>query len=228
MTHIFDEALLAPFPYPAAIFDFDGTIADTDNIWNKIDQDFLAARGIEWTPDIGATLATLGFAKGAEYVIERYGLSDTPGQILHEWNAAAGEAYARDVVLLPGAERVLRTLRKQGVPLALATSNNHAVLESMKPRLDVYDLFDEVVCTRDLHTTKREPDIYLEAARRLGADPAYCIVFEDMLEPLLTAKGAGFPVCGVATDNPSQAFIRVSTEANYVVGDWQLLADLLD
>ena len=222
-----DETALCPFPYKAAIFDFDGTIADTDDIWNQIDRDFLAARGIEWTPDIGGTLATLGFQAGAEWIIERYGLDETPGEVMHEWNAAAGGAYAHDVVLRPGAAEVLAELRAAGVPLALATSNNHAVLETMAPRLDVYTLFDTVVCTRDVGATKRDPEVYYEAARRLGTDPADCLVFEDMLEPLLTAKRAGMAVCGIATDNPAQQVEEMLSEADYFIGGWEGLAELL-
>ena len=211
---------LWPFSYEAAIFDFDGTLASSAFVWNQVDRTFLARRGHEWTPDLAHHLAALGFSEGALYVIERYGLDDDPQDICDEWNALANDIYAAEVDLRPGARAYLESLRSAGVPIALATTNDHDVLASMAPRVDVYDLFDEVVCGTDVSTTKREPDIYLEAARRLGVVPTGCVVFEDIVDGIRSAGSVGMVTCAVASGDVTQDVEAVRSAADLFLGEW--------
>ncbi len=219
MSHV--PTSLWPFSYEAAIFDFDGTLASSAFVWNEVDRTFLARRGRTWTPDLAQHLATLGFAEGALYVIERYGLDEDPQDICDEWNELANDIYATEVDLRPGALAYLDALRETGIPIALATTNDHDVLASMAPRLDVYDLFDTVVCGTDVTKTKREPDIYLEAARRLGVAPAGCVVFEDIVAGLRSAGGAGMATCAVASGDVTQDVDAVRAAADLFLEDWR-------
>ena len=215
---------LWPFSFGAAIFDFDGTIARSGHVWSQVDHVFLESRGIEWTPDLSAELASRGFSKGAEYVIERYGLDETPEAICREWDAMGSELYPRLVELRPGAEKYVRSLRAAGVPCALATTNDSRVLGSLAPRIDVEGLFDTVVYGTDVTRDKNHPDIYLEAARRLGVSASSCVAFEDIAAALRSARAAGMATCAVCSGDETQDVSAVSAAADMLLCDWRDLA----
>ena len=188
---------LWPVGFDYAIFDFDGTLSATEALWEEVDRAFFSARGIPYTPEVHQTLATLGFSGGAAWVREAFGVRDSVEDICDEWNRMGAALYEAKATLRPGAERYLRALRTAGVPLALATTNDPHVLASMAPRIDVSGLFDAVVCGKEVARSKEHPDIYLEAARRIGAEPSRTLVFEDILAGSRSAKSVGFLVCDV-------------------------------
>ena len=121
------EALWPP-RFEAAIFDFDGTIADTAAVWREVDLAFLGQRGLEFTDDYSRALSALGFEAGARYTIERFGLKERPEDICAEWNRMGRALYRTRVALRPGAEAYIRALRAAHVPCALAPTNDPDVL----------------------------------------------------------------------------------------------------
>lgn len=211
---------LWPPSFSAAVFDFDGTLAETWHLWRRVDEIFFASRGLPFDADASQTLATLGFAAGARWCVERYRLRDEVGDIVDEWNRLGSALYESEVTLRPGAERYLRSLRAQGVPLALATTNDPLVLGSMR-RVDVYGLFDEVVCGREVARGKDHPDIYLEAARRLGVRPGACAAFEDILPGTLSAARAGMATVAVRCDDPRQPAAALRRAADLWIDGWE-------
>ncbi len=221
MRQVSEENPLWPPSFSAAIFDFDDTLALTHDLWRQVDMAFLGARGIRYTPDVGRTLTTLGFAGGARWCIERYGLEETVEEICDEWNAMGRALYATKVRLRPGAREYLAALRSAGVPIALATTNDPDVLASMGRNVDVYTLFDAVVCAKEVGCGKDRPDIYLEAARRISAQPKGCMVFEDLLQGICSAKRAGMRTCAVLSDNPLQNAREVVDTADCAIASWR-------
>ena len=218
------RASLWPPSFSAAIFDFDGTLAETWPLWRRVDEIFFATRGLPFDEDASTTLATLGFAAGAQWCVERYRLRDEVADIVDEWNRLGAALYETEVRLRPGAEGYLRALRAAGVPLALATTNDPHVLGAMR-RVDVYGLFDEVVCGREVARGKDHPDIYLEAARRLGAEPEGCVVFEDILPGTLSAARAGMATVAVASSDPRQPAAELRRAADAWIDGWEGLLD---
>ena len=216
---------LWPCEFEAAIFDFDGTIALTGDIWHQVDRLFLERRGLTWTPDYAVKLAALGFDDGARYTIEAYGLDgETPEDICAEWTEMSEELYASTVVLRDGVEDYVRALRDAGVRVALATTNNSQVLGSLRPRVDVFDLFDSCVFGHDVERNKNHPDIYLEAARRLDVSPQKAIVFEDIVPALESAKRAGCTTCAVASGEVFQNVDDLRAAADLFLRDWRDIA----
>ena len=214
------ELRLWPPSFSAAVFDFDGTLAETWRLWRRVDEIFFSTRGLPFDEDASATLATLGFAAGAQWCVERYRLRDEVSDIVDEWNRLGAALYETEVRLRPGAERYLRALRSAGVPLALATTNDPHVLGAMR-WVDVRGLFDEVVCGREVARGKDHPDIYLEAARRLGAEPTSCVVFEDILPGTLSARRAGMRAVAVRSDDPRQPWGELRREADACIEGWE-------
>lgn len=206
------------------ILDFDGTLALSSGIWKEVDRIFFERRGLSYGPDYAARLAVLGFEDGARYTIETYGLTDTVEQICTEWNELGRELYRDRVQLRPGVEAYLAGLRAAGVPFALATTNDPEVVLALEPRVPIRELLPVRVhgCEVARHT-KEDPDIYLEAARRLGVEAQACVVFEDILPAVLTARGAGMRTVGVATGSRHQNFAALAAAADAAITTWEEL-----
>lgn len=218
------RASLWPPSFSAAIFDFDGTLAETWPLWRRVDEIFFATRGLPFDEDASTTLATLGFAAGAQWCVERYRLRDEVADIVDEWNRLGAALYENEVRLRPGAEAYVRALRSRGVRVGLATTNDPHVLGAMR-HVDVYALFDAVVCGREVAHGKDHPDIYLEAARRLGTEPAGCVVFEDILPGTLSAARAGMTTVAVASSDPRQPSAELRRTADLWIDGWEGLLE---
>lgn len=210
---------LWPPSFRAAIFDFDGTISDTASLWHEIDLAFLGERGLPYSHDYVRTLSVLGFEAGARYTVERFGLHEDPADICDEWNRMGRALYRSRATLRDGAEAYIQALRNAGIGVALATTNDPDVLDSMR-HVRVNDLFDVRVHGKEVARQKDHPDIYLEAARRLGAEPSQCIVFEDIVPGLLSAKRAGMLTCGVYSNDPVQRVKEVQKAADLFLWEW--------
>ena len=104
------EALWLP-AFGAAIFDFDGTLAATEGLWEEVDRIFFGQRGIEYDALAHQTLATLGFAAGAEWVRQTYGLDEPTADICDEWNRLGHALYETRVELRPGEREYQRPVR---------------------------------------------------------------------------------------------------------------------
>lgn len=211
---------LWPPRFGAAIFDFDGTLADTANIWHEVDRIFLGSRGLPYDEEYPRMLSVLGFEGGARYTIKRFGLKDDPADICAEWNRMGRALYRTRVTLRPGAKEYIKALRGTGIPCALATTNDPDVLDSME-KVDVDTLFDARVHGRDVEHAKDHPDIYLQAASLMGVTPECCIVFEDIVPGLLSAKRAGMVACGVISHDPVQQVPEIRRAADLVLEDWR-------
>ena len=214
------SASLWPPSFDFAIFDFDGTLSATEKLWEKVDRAFFAARGIAYTPEAHQTLATLGFTGGAHWVREEFGVRDSVEEICDEWNRMGAALYETEAVLRDGAEGYLLALRAACIPIALATTNDPQVLASMAPRIRVEELFDAVVCGKEVGKSKDHPDIYLEAARRIGADPSRTIVFEDIIAGTRSANSAGFMTCALRCTDPLQPRDILRAEADLWLDEW--------
>lgn len=185
-----------------AIFDLDGTLLDSMGVWGRIDEDFFARRGIAMPDDYTTVVAPMQFRQIAAYTIARFGLPDTPDQLMDEWDRMAREAYATTVRAKAGAAAYLRWLRESGARLAVATTLTASLREPALEHLGLAGFFETVITPADAGGAGKErPDVFLLAARRLGVAPADCTVFEDMLTAMRSAKGAGMRVWAMLDDS---------------------------
>lgn len=217
---------LWPFAFKGAIFDFDGTVANSLDVWEKVDSIFFARRGLTYRPDYAEKLSTLGFEDGARFTIEAYGLSDTPEALCDEWNDLGQKLYRTDVNLRPGAACYIEALHDAGIPVALATTNHPWVINAMEERVPLEHLFPIRVHGCDVeHHTKDHPDIYLEAARRIGVSPKDCVVFEDLPAGIQCACTIGMKTVAVLTNDSRQNRHKLIEMADYVLPNWDGLAE---
>ncbi|MDO5387663.1 MAG: HAD family phosphatase, partial [Clostridia bacterium] len=108
----------------AVIFDFDGTIADSSYVWQKVDEDFFRKRGMEVPLDYVEAISTMSFYEGAVFTKEKYNLPETPEDIMAEWKVHAQFEYANNVKLKPYVKEYIAYLKNKGYKTGIATASN--------------------------------------------------------------------------------------------------------
>lgn len=118
----------------------------------------------------------------------------------------AAEKYAHDVPFKPGADRFLDELKSRGIKVGIATSNSSQLAGVVLDALGITGQIDTVVTGCEVAHGKPSPDIYLEAARRLGVAHERCLVFEDIIPGIQAARAAGMHV--ISVDDPYSGQFR--------------------
>ena len=192
---------------PAAVlFDMDGTLVDTERLWWDAVADVASGLGRELDPVDGPDVLGRPSGHTAAHL-----LATTPSAgtlSAEELSARLDEVFtelvAQEVIPRPGAMELLRILAAEGIPTAIVSASPRRVVELVRDRLG-RELFTLVVAVEDTPVSKPAPDPYLEAARRLGAEPAECVVVEDSPVGLAAAESAGCPVIVVPSTVPIDA-----------------------
>ena len=179
------------------IFDVDGVLLNSMPVWKNLGEIYLERLGIEAEKGLGETLFAMSLEEGADYLIENYGLKQTPGEIIAGLNREVQDFYGRKVPLKEGVRGYLEEFRDRKIPMAIATSGDRANAEAALKRLKVLSYFRAVFTCTEIGSSKSQPDIYYAAALQLDADPSDTWVFEDALHAIRTAKKAGFRTAGV-------------------------------
>lgn len=179
------------------IFDVDGVLLNSMPVWENLGEIYLEHLGIEAEKGLGETLFAMSLEEGADYLIENYGLKQTPGEIIAGLNREVQDFYGRKVPLKEGVRGYLQEFRDRKIPMAIATSGDRANAETALKRLKVLSYFRAVFTCTEIGSSKSQPDIYYAAALQLDADPSDTWVFEDALHAIRTAKKAGFGTAGV-------------------------------
>ena len=210
----------------ALIVDIDGTLLDSMTVWNQADTVFLSSRGFEVTPDYTDYVKSVRIEDAAVYTKERYNLPDTPEQIMAEWKAFVNHAYACEVPLKEGAYEYLTRAKSMGFKTGSATALTKDNIEAAFSRLKVHELFDVVVSLEDLpgYPDKSEPDIYLHAAKLMGATPSSTVVFEDVPAALNGARKGGFLTCAVwdiIGAGSEESWLKMTRSSDYFFRSWK-------
>jgi len=205
----------------AYIFDLDGTLLDSMGLWLNIDIEFLRKRGLAAPDDYADKVSSMSFQEAATYTIGRFGLPDTVDGLLQEWNDMAVFAYGHTIRMKPYAKEYLLTLKERGTKLAIATSAIPELCELALRSHGIYDWFSIICNSNEVGCGKSRPDIFLLAAKKLGVDPRDCIVFEDILDAVKSAKNVGMIVCGVYDKASENDWDAIKDMADYALLDFR-------
>ena len=187
---------LVPRLIRAVIFDLDGLLLDSESAWDGGRRALVAEHGLDW-PD-GATRAMMGMSspEWSRYVRDELGVPLDPGEISDRVVAHVLATYEERLPLLPGAEAAVERIAARW-PLALASSSNREVIETVMATSGWGDVFRVWVSSEEVERGKPAPDVFLEAARRIGVDPADGAGVEDSHNGILAARAAGLRVIAI-------------------------------
>ncbi|MFW5418635.1 HAD family phosphatase [Nocardiopsis sp. CNT-189] len=185
----------------AVVFDMDGVLVESEHLWEENWTAYAARHGVEWTPADTATCQGKSAPEWAAYLAERSGVPDRAAEaekaVVDGMIAAIADGRAP---LLEGAGAMVRDVAA-AAPVALASSAARPVIDAV---LDAYGLtacFTATVSSAEVARGKPSPDVYLEAASRLGRDGAECLAVEDSGNGIRAAAAAGLTV--IALPNPA-------------------------
>lgn len=206
--------------FASAIFDLDGTLLDSMHVWDRVDREFFASRGMTMPDDYPDAVRAMSFRETARYTIARFGLDQDEQSIMEEWRALARAEYECRVEMKSGALEYLQRLKGHGVALATATSLQPDLAAAALIRCGAYGLFDAMCGTHETARGKESPDVFLLAADRLGAAPASCVAFEDVLEACASARAAGMMVCCVRDASSARSERELREVSDWLIDDF--------
>ena len=174
----------------AVVFDLDGVLIDSEEAWDEARRALVAQRGGTWRE--GATRAMLGMSapEWSRYVAEELGVPLEPPAISDRVVAHVLAGYERELPLLPGARAAVERIAERW-PLALASSSNREVIDHVMATAGWDARFRTWVSSEEVARGKPAPDVFLEAARRLGVEPRRAAAVEDSHNGILAAHAAG-------------------------------------
>ena len=179
------------------LFDFDGTLVDSNGVWVEVDNTFLERRGLKATREYSETVGHSIFPIAAQFTKEHYHLDESPEAIMAEWTGLGREAYAHQVPLKPGAVEYLDKCRQAGERMVLFTACVPEFCQAAMERLGLTDYFERVIYVQELGVEKRDPRAFSLALELLGEKGEACTLYEDSPGVCRTAKEAGLNVVGV-------------------------------
>ena len=193
-----EDRRVSPLP-SAVIFDNDGLLLDTEEAWTRAELALFARRGRESTVEHKRYLIGSSRVTAAVKLEEILGLPGEGEALMDELIELVMEEALAGVAPRPGALELLGRLADADIPLAVASNSERAFLERTLASASLLDggPFQAIVCAEDVSSPKPAPDIYLEACRRLGADPARSAALEDSPTGVAAAAAAGMFVIGV-------------------------------
>ena len=176
------------------IFDLDGVLVDSEIWWDEVRADFAADHGRSWTVADRAAVMGANSAAWARIMRERLHLDLSDTEIERAIVDGVVQRYrAEGAPRIDGAVEAVRRIAADR-PVAVASSAHREVIDAALEATGLTGTFQVVVSSDEVAHGKPAPDVYLEAARRLGCDPAGCLVVEDSMNGVLAAKAAGMTV----------------------------------
>jgi HAD superfamily hydrolase (TIGR01509 family) len=180
----------------AVVFDLDGVLLQSEEVWDAVRERYVREAGGRYDEEVQRAMMGMSAPEWSRYLHEEAEVRQDPEDINRAVVERMLEAYRAELPLLPGAvEAVRRTA--ESFPLGLASSSNREVFEAVLDLAGIADCFGATVSSEEVARGKPAPDVYLEAARRLGVEPECCTAVEDSHAGIRSAKSAGMRVVAI-------------------------------
>ena len=183
----------------AVIFDLDGVLMDSEPLWNQAKEALVRDSGGRWRDEAPVAMMGMSSPEWSAYLRDELAVPLDAEAINREVVRRMEEGYRRSLPLLPGADGAVRALAERW-PLGLASSSNRELIDLVLELSGMERFFRVTVSSEEVPRGKPAPDVYLEAARRLGVAPQRCAAIEDSENGIRSAKAAGMRV--LAIPNP--------------------------
>lgn len=187
----------------ALLFDMDGLSVDSEPLWFRVEREFARERGGDFTEAMAERCVGRGMAHTLRTMAATFGfpvdVERDAADVVDRFIARVGE-----LALKPGFMELLEHAAARGVPRAIASSSARRLVDATLERFGVRARFDAVVTGDCVEHPKPAPDIFLEAARRLGVAPPDCVVLEDSESGCRAGRAAGMGVIAVPESDPAR------------------------
>jgi HAD superfamily hydrolase (TIGR01509 family) len=180
----------------AVVFDVDGVLIDSEPVWERVRRKFVADHGGRWPQDAQDRMMGMSTAEWSAYISEDFGVPLPAPRVAELVIADMAAEYQAHLPLLPGAVDAVRDLSARW-PLAVASSAPKTLIEAVLDISGLRPAFAATVSSEEVARGKPAPDVYLEAATRLGIPPVFCAAIEDSSNGLRSAAAAGLAVIAV-------------------------------
>jgi HAD superfamily hydrolase (TIGR01509 family) len=180
----------------AVVFDLDGLLLDSEQVWDAAREQFVRERGGRWHERAQRDMMGMSSQEWSRYVHDELGVPDPPEEISAEVVRRLVRLYREHLPLLPGAHEAVERLAQRW-PLGLASSSNRELIDLALELGGLASYFQATVSSEEVGRGKPAPDVYLEAARRLGVDPSRTAAIEDSHNGIRAAKAAGMRVVAI-------------------------------
>ena len=187
---------MAPRAIEAVIFDLDGLLLDSESAWDGARRELVAANGGRWKDSATRDMLGMSSLEWSRYVRDELGVDMTPEEISDAVVEQLLAGYRERLPWLPGAQAAVRRMAAEW-PLGLASSSNQEVIELFMGTSGLGELFEAWVSSEQVGRGKPAPDVFLEAAARVGVNPRQAAAVEDSHNGILAAHAAGMTVMAV-------------------------------
>lgn len=207
--------------YKGAIFDLDGTILSSLHVWDKINKDFFIGRKMHMPPDYVQNISSMSSMEVAVYTKELCELEETPEELLKLWETKALAEYKTRVRLKDGVREYFEFLKKNDIKMGIVTMCNPKLYMPCLKKNKIHDFFDVVIDTDAFAKNKNFPDIYEHCAEKMGLKPSEVIVFEDIIQAIKSAQGAGMHVYAVYDAHSREDFDEIIKISDGYITDFR-------
>ena len=180
----------------AVVFDLDGLLLDTEQVWDEVREGLVRERGGRWHDRAQADMMGMSSTEWSHYLHDELELAEPPEELNRIVVERMEDRYRRQLPLVDGAAEAVRRLAGRW-PLGLASSSNRPLIDLALELMGVAELFRATVSSEEVDRGKPAPDVYLEAARRLGVEPESAVAVEDSASGIRSAKAAGMGVVAI-------------------------------
>ena len=183
-------------PTEAVVFDLDGVLIQSEEVWDEVRERYTRERGGRYDAEIQRAMMGMSSTEWSSFLHETAGISDAPEEINHAVVQLMLAAYREHLPLVDGAVEAVQRLAA-AFPLAVASSSNRPLIDAVLDAAGLEAYFAATVSSEEVAHGKPAPDVYLEAARRLGAEATRCAAVEDSHGGIRSAKAAGMRVIAI-------------------------------
>ncbi|MEV6851964.1 HAD family phosphatase [Actinoplanes sp. NPDC051411] len=180
----------------AVVFDLDGVIIDSEEVWEEVRRGYAAEYGRRFLPDTQDRMMGMSTGEWSRHLAEEVGVPRTPSQVASDVLSRMAARYRDDLPLIPGSVAAVRRLGER-FTLALASSSARVLIDQVLQTAGLTDAFAVTLSTEEVPRGKPAPDVYLAAASKLGVPAAECAAVEDSSNGLRSAGAAGMAVVAV-------------------------------
>jgi len=197
----------------AVAFDMDGVLVDSEGAWGEIRKRFTEEAGGRWHPGAQREMMGMSSTEWSRYMCDQLEVPMDADQISAEVADRVADHYREELPLLPGAVEAVRALAERR-PLAVASSANRRLIDLVLELAGLTEAFAVTVSSEEVERGKPDPDVYLEAATRLGVDPGDCAGVEDSASGIRAADAAGILVVAIPNRDfpPDQESLGLAAE----------------